>query len=103
MLIYKDFYTAFALFLGFIPAVIIENKFVNFNCLNSLKIRLIRLAIGLVIILGTYVGLKMIFPPENIYFDMLRYFLVIFIGLGIYPLIAKKWLFRNEFSNPTIE
>ncbi|HHX78125.1 MAG TPA: phosphatase PAP2 family protein [Acholeplasmataceae bacterium] len=102
MLIYKDFYTAFALFLGFIPAVIIENKFVNFNCYNPLKTRLLRLAIGLIIILGTYLGLKMVFPDNNIFFDMLRYFLVIFIGLGIYPLVAKNWLFRNEFSNPTI-
>lgn len=96
MLIYKDFYTSFALFLGFVPAVIIENKFVNFNCLNPLKTRLLRLAIGLVIILGTYVGLKVVFPDSNIYFDMLRYFLVIFIGLGIYPLVTKKWLFKNN-------
>lgn len=103
MLIYKDFYTSFALFLGFIPAVIIENKFVNFNCLNPLKTRIIRLVVGLVIIMGLYLGLKMVFPNDNIYFDMLRYFLVIFIGLGIYPLLTKKWLFRNDFVKNNIE
>jgi len=88
--IYKDFYTSYALFHGFIGAIYLENKYVNFSCKSALKSRLIRFILSLVIFIVLLFGLKAILPKNNIFFDMLRYFLVSFIGMGIYPLSFKK-------------
>jgi membrane-associated phospholipid phosphatase len=89
MEIYRDFYTGYALFLGFIPAVYIENTFVGFDCSSKLSIRIIRFVIAMILLLGIQMGLKLVFPQESIFFDMLRYFLVSFVGLGLYPLTFK--------------
>lgn len=89
---FKDFYTAFAFFLGYSGAVILERKYVNFDCRKPLATRLIRALIALVLVLGIQFGLKALLPDKTI-FSMLRYFLLAFITLGIYPLVAKKWLF----------
>ena len=35
--IFRDFYLAYALLLGYIPALIIDHKYVNFNCNTSFK------------------------------------------------------------------
>lgn len=91
--IFRDFYVSYALFGGFILAVFIENKYVDFNCDNDLNIKIIRFFIGIIIIGFIQIGLKFILPENIIIIDMIRYFLISFIGLGIYPLIAKKWLF----------
>lgn len=91
---FKDFFTSYAFFLGYLAAVILERKYVNFDCNSSLKIRLIRAAIALVIVIGIQFGLKSLLP-DTIIFATIRYFLLAFITLGIYPLVAKKWLFSN--------
>ena len=67
---FRDFYTTYALYLGFALAIIIENKYVNFMAIHF--------------------GLKSILPDENIFFDMLRYFLDGFVTLGLFPLSFKK-------------
>jgi membrane-associated phospholipid phosphatase len=90
MLVYRDFYISYAAYLGFFGAVIIENKLVKFTDLTTLGMKILRAAIGIVIMLGVYLGLKFVFPDGYLILDMVRYFLVIFIGLGIYPLIFKN-------------
>jgi membrane-associated phospholipid phosphatase len=87
---YLDFYKSISLFLGFIAAMAIENKYVNFDCSGPLKMRLIRFFMGLLIVGIVYLGLKLIFPKEVLICDMIRYFCVIFIPMGIYPLTFKK-------------
>lgn len=88
--VYRDFYTGLALFLGFIAAIYIENKYVNFDCKSPMKVKLIRYFIALLIFVVTQMGLKIIFPNDNIFFDILRYFLVTFVPMGLYPLTFKK-------------
>jgi len=90
---YKDLYMVFSLYLGFALAILIENKFVNFDCNISLKKRLIRFAGALVIFIGLYIILSFLFDlinDQSILLDMLRYFLLSFSALGIYPLFFKK-------------
>lgn len=87
---YLDFYKGFALFLGFIFAVLIENKYVNFDCKSPLKVKLIRYFIGLLIFVVVHMGLKLVFPKESLIFDMIRYFLVTFVPMALYPLTFKK-------------
>lgn len=95
---YKDLYTTYAFYIGFIGAVIIEKKWVDFNESNPLKLRIIRAIIAIIIVIIIQFGLKLIFPENNIYFDMFRYFLLSFISLGIYPLLFKNLLFsKAEF------
>ncbi len=87
--IYRDFYTSYSLMLGFIGAVAVENKWVNFTCNTTLKRRLIRFALGLVVLIGVLLGLDKVFPEGYIFLDMLRYALVSFIGMGLYPFLFK--------------
>jgi membrane-associated phospholipid phosphatase len=96
IVIYKDFYTAYSFYLGYVGAVYLEHKFVNFNCDNPLKTRIIRTAIALVIVLLIQFALKAILPKDNIIFDSLRYFLLSFVTLGVYPILTKKYFFQTS-------
>ena len=75
-------------FLGFL----FEEKYVQFS-MNTQKWKaLLRFLIGIGIALGLQTGLKWIFM-EGLYGDMLRYFFVAFISLGLYPYLFKKLRF----------
>lgn len=87
---FRDFYTNYALFLGFFAATLVENKYVDFDCNKPLKTKLIRYLIAIVLFVTIQFGLKLVLPENNIYLDMFRYFLVTFIPMGIYPLFFKK-------------
>jgi membrane-associated phospholipid phosphatase len=89
---FKDFYTGFAFYLGYVAAVLLEKKFVDFDCSRPLPIRILRTIIALVLALTIKEGLKLVLP-SHMAFAMLRYFLLAFVVLGIYPLVSKKWLF----------
>ncbi len=93
---YKDLFTIYSFYLGFILAVYLENRFVDFNEDIHLKYRIIRAVIAVVIILSLMLGLKFIFPKDNIFFDMIRYFSLSFVGLGIYPIVFKNSLFKTK-------
>lgn len=90
MIKYRDFYNTYAMFIGFSLAITIENKYVGFTCDTPLKRRIYRFVIALVLLIGIQFGFKVLLPEENIFIDMLRYFLTIFIPLGLFPLTFKK-------------
>jgi membrane-associated phospholipid phosphatase len=92
-LLFKDFYTSYAFFLGYIGAVAIERRFVDFDTSNSFNLKIIRTIVALIIVVALQFGLKIVFPKDSIPFDMIRYFLTSFIGLGIYPIVTKNLLF----------
>jgi membrane-associated phospholipid phosphatase len=94
--IYRDFYTSYAFFAGFVAAVAIEHRFVNFSDKGSLKVKIIRSIIAIVLAVGVLLGLKALLPEENILMDMLRYSLIPVIVLGLYPLATKNILFFPE-------
>lgn len=96
--IYKDFYTGFSMFAGFIIGSLLERKFVDFNCQAPLPKRLLRLFGAIICVLLTQFGLAMVFPAGFILLDMFRYFLVSFVTLGLYPIIFKNNLFKNSVS-----
>lgn len=78
---------------GFVAGVAFEGRFVNFE-IKDVPVfkRVLRLVIGLIILIGLKVGLKALFPTTLI-FGFIRYFLLLFVGMGIYPLIFKKLKF----------
>lgn len=99
IVIYKDFYTAYAFYIGYVIAVILERRYVNFDCENPLKIKIIRTLIALVFVVAIQFGLDKLFPEDYILLDMLRYFLLSFVTLGVYPILARKWLFTTKRSD----
>lgn len=95
MLLYRDFYLTYALLLGFTIGSIIEGEYVNFDCEVPFKTKLLRVVIAGVIFVFIEFGLKYLFPV-TIFFDFLRYFLITFIPIGIYPLVFRKFLFDKK-------
>ena len=95
----RDIIISFGLLLGALLAFIVEYKFVNFQNTNNTKLKILRPLFALIFALGSYFGLNVIFKaidPYCVELDFLRYLLVPFIGIGVYPLVTKKWLFKAE-------
>lgn len=91
-----DTYKAIGAMMGFAAGAFIEHKYVNFEISNVSKSkRVLRLIIGLVLLLGLKVGLKPLFAliSTHVIFDFLRYFVLVFCAIAIYPMIFKKFKF----------
>ncbi|MDD2492511.1 MAG: phosphatase PAP2 family protein [Bacilli bacterium] len=93
--IYRDFYTGYAMFAGFIAGSLWERKVLDFDCQAPLGKKLIRLLGAIICVMLTQFGLDMLFPEGFILLDMLRYFLVSFVTLGLYPILFKNSLFKK--------
>ncbi|MGM0641034.1 MAG: phosphatase PAP2 family protein [Thermotogota bacterium] len=87
-----DYIKALGTYFGFVNGIYIEKKFVDFNINISFIKKIFRYIIGLAIILVLKEGLKLILPNEILYY-FIRYFLITFIGIGIYPYIFNKLKF----------
>lgn len=87
-----DFIKGMGTYLGFVIGMYIEKKYVNFSIEGSTRGKVIRVLLGILILLVLQVGLKAIFPSETI-FSFIRYALISFVGIGIYPMIFKKFKF----------
>ena len=90
----KDFYTSYGLMFGFVGAMLFEQKYINFSTDVSLPKKIIRIATGIIIMLAIQLGVKALFTAlfgeDIILLDLIRYGLIAFIGLGVYPLLFKK-------------
>lgn len=105
LMLVRDFYISYSFTLGYVLAVIVEKKFVDFERSTNLKTNIIRFVGAIIVLLLTYLGLKVLFstslfPQEGsvleVLFDCIRYLLVPFCSLGIYPIIFKKTLFKKD-------
>jgi len=79
--------------MGLALGFILEARYVNFtvDAPNGQKWRLVlRVVIGLVFVLGIMLGLAGLLPTEDIFLRTIRYFLVAFTGIFVWPLIFKK-------------
>ena len=92
---YRNYYISYALFAGFTLGSFLENKFVNFDCNVSVKVKVLRMVFGAIVVAAVMFGLKALLP-KHILCDMFRYFMITFGALGLYPLLAKKWLFPTS-------
>ena len=96
----EDLFKAYGILSGMMIAFMFEKKYVNFSLdTNKLK-KTIRLLLGIIIMLGLQIGLKLLYSPfleEGTYlFDVLssiRYVILTFIGIGLYPMLFKKFNF----------
>lgn len=85
----SDFFKIFFIYLGFVLGILIENKYVNFSLDISMQKKAIRYALAIIILVILKFGLKIIFP-ESILFTSIRYFLISFVTIGLYPLSFRK-------------
>ncbi len=96
----EDFFKSYGLLIGFVVGIMIEKKYVNFTLDVKLLHKVLRVAFGLVIMVGIQQGFKLlfgIFAEEGTdlmnFFNMLRYFLIAFGGFGLYPYLFTKFKF----------
>jgi len=93
---------------GFVVAILYEKKYVKFENHRILYKNIIRFVLGVGIILLLRLGLKALFGlivnPENltnqgfqsvlaIILDYLRYFIMLFVGIGLYTKLFKPFHF----------
>ena len=87
-----DFIKGMGTYLGFIIGIYIEKRYVNFSTEENTGNKIIRVLLGIVILLVLQLGLKVILPSGTI-FSFIRYALISLIGIGVYPMIFKKFKF----------
>lgn len=93
----ESLYKSYGLFLGFTFAMFYEKKYVMFNMDVPLSKKAIRVVSGLLVMISIQLGLGILFDTFasegstllNI-LDLVRYGLIAFIGLGLYPTLFKK-------------
>ncbi|MBR2617080.1 MAG: phosphatase PAP2 family protein [Clostridia bacterium] len=85
----EDTFSACGAMVGCAFGILSERKFIRFSMPDKWWKGVIRVALGLVVILGLRFGLKLILPALP-FFRFLRYALMIFVGIGVYPLCFKK-------------
>ena len=90
----NDYFTCFGMMLGFFAASLFEEKYVQFENTKDVKKSVIRVVTGLAVFLLANVVLKVAFSLISIeeianLLRVLRYGLLVFITMGIYPLIFK--------------
>lgn len=94
---------------GFVFGVGFEKKRVNFENHNKLWKNLIRFAGGVLVVMAIRLALKAVFSlivdPEAlidgemfkaslvVIFDFIRYYAMVFVGIGIFPMLFKKFKF----------
>ena len=88
-------FKAYGLYIGFVLGCLIEEKKVNFDYNVKWYYKLIRIVVGAIIIIGIKSGIKEVFNminfiPKNL-LDLVRYLLISLVGIGIFPLIFKKY------------
>lgn len=91
-----DTYKAIGAMMGFACGALVEHRYVNFEIKNISTVKkVLRIVVGLVLLLGLKVGLKPLFLliSDHVIFDLLRYFILVFIAIAIYPWIFKKLKF----------
>ncbi len=95
----NDFFRGYGILVGLISAVMFEKKYVQFSLEIVLWKKAVRYLVGMVSILVVLMGLGAIFGAfgaegtiKNI-LDFIRYFMVAFVGFGLYPWFFKKFNF----------
>ena len=90
----NDYFTSLGMMLGFFAASLFEEKYVNFDNTKDIKKSIIRVVGGLVVFLLANVVLKTVFSAiaiESLVYllRVIRYGLLVFVTMGVYPMMFK--------------
>lgn len=86
----KDFLKSIGGYIGFILGIYLEKKYVKFSTDISFKRKIIRLICGGILIGSIYYILGLV-DIDNNYYYILKYGVVSFLGVYIYPYIFKRF------------
>ncbi|HHT55837.1 MAG TPA: hypothetical protein GX012_04650, partial [Acholeplasma sp.] len=89
----SEIYVAGAGYIGFAVGYAIEKLYIKHNVDTSIKNRIIKVVIGLVIVAVTYFGLKLWFDSINdlsVVLDFIRYFVLTITATTLIPYIFTK-------------
>ena len=86
----EDFIKSFGSYAGFFLGILLEKNYVQFEVKGTPLKKVLRVLIGILLILLIKEGLGAVFPEKALY-DLLRYFLVTFTAIFLYPLFFKKF------------
>lgn len=88
----RTYMKCYGMLFGFVLAVILEEKYVNFNTNTSNKNKIIRILIGGAIVGGTYLVYVLVpgIVHNNYIFTFVMHSLVVFNGFFFAPFIFKK-------------
>lgn len=85
----EDFIKSFGSYAGFFLGILLEKNYVQFEVKGTLFKKILRVLLGILLVLLIKEGLKLLLPEMMIY-ELLRYFLVTFTAIFLYPLLFKK-------------
>ncbi len=93
----NDFFQGYGIMAGLIVAASLEKKYVGFSMQKPLRIKVLRVIIGIVLLVVTLTALKTLFGlfgfVEGTWsynmLDFLRYFLLANVGFFLYPMVFK--------------
>jgi len=89
----SEIYVAGAGYIGFAIGYAIEKLYIKHNVNTTIKNRIIKIVIGLVIVAATYFGLKLWFDSINdlsVILDFIRYFVLTIVATTLIPFIFVK-------------
>jgi len=103
----EDGYKMVGAMLGFLLGVTYEKKRVNFTHHRNIFKNIVRFGLGVLIVMAIRLGLSAFFDilvhPEELQMgqfflafialvlDFIRYGVMVFIAIGVYPILFKKW------------
>lgn len=76
--------------IGMVAGKLLDDAYTRFETETVWWKQIIKFWIGMAVIVGIWLGFKKILPANPI-FDGIRYFLMSFVGIGIYPICFKKF------------
>ena len=93
--LYADFFKTYGMMLGLVFIEWFDNKFVNFDNTAPIWKKIIRFVVGVGLALAVKSLLKLTYEsltilPLVLVLDSIRYFLLVAISFGLWPLIFKK-------------
>ncbi len=95
----NDFFRGYGILVGLVFGVIFEKNYVKFTMDISIYKKVLRYVFGLISMVGALVGFGMLFALfadsgwlKNV-LDFVRYFMIAFVGFGLYPWVFKRLKF----------
>ncbi len=91
---FADFFKCFGLLGAFLLSVKLEETYVNLTIKVSFPKRIFRMVLGVFLALLLKSALSSVFVPQtlrlSLLWDSFRYFILLFLIFGVYPLLLKK-------------
>lgn len=76
--------------IGMVFAKLLDDRFIHFETGTVWWKQIIKAWVGMAIIVLIWFGFKKIFPARPV-FDAIRYFLMAFVGIGLYPMCFRRF------------